>query len=80
MKGGKSPAKNKDSPEVPEALPMSDVNYVICDSPASSAECMTPAYGIEMYYHRKGKLVMNVDDVKICEQKSESHLRHGIRF
>lgn len=72
MKWGKSPAKNKDSPEVPEALPMSDVNYVICDSPASFAEFMTPTYGIKMHFHRRGKLVMHVDDVKICEQKSGS--------
>lgn len=78
-KWGQSPAKDKDSPEAP--LPTSDLNFVICDSPASLAECMTPAYGIKMCFHRKGKLVMHVDGIKICEQKKwVSYLSHRIWF
>lgn len=72
MKWGKSPAKSKDSLEVLEALPMSDVNYVICDGSPSFAECMTPAYGIKMCFHRKVKLAVHIGAVKICEQKSGS--------
>lgn len=69
---GQEPSQEQRFPEVLEALPMSDVNYVICDGSASFAECMTPAYGIKMCFHRKVKLAVHIGAVKICEQKSGS--------
>lgn len=65
MKWGKSPAKNKDSPEVPETSPMTDINYVICDSSASFAKCVTSTYGIIMLFHRKVELMLHADYIKI---------------
>lgn len=64
MKWGKSPAESKDCPEAPGAY-AGDGSYVGCDSPASRADCTTPAHGIKTRFHRKGKLVMHTEDVKI---------------